>query len=87
MRFIVSILLLLILTGCSEVKDDDRPIGTAKMESDGTIVLDLIAEAGSSRGHARFTYSRTDKEYDEIISHLGELEPGEEKIVPPWENK
>ena len=59
-------------------------IGTARMEADGTIVLDLRAERAGTVGHARFTYRPDDPQYPEVLAHLGGLAVGEEKLVPPW---
>lgn len=60
-------------------------IGTATMENDGTIVLQLRAEGpGRLVGDARVTYPKSHKEYDNILKHLGGLRPGESKPVPPF---
>lgn len=61
-----------------------EPVGSAKMENDGTIIMDLVARGDGMLGDARFAYTPEDKEYDEIIEHLGGLEPGEEKTVTAW---
>lgn len=63
-------------------------IGSATMKDDGTIVMQLRAEGpGGIRGDALFTYKKGHKQYDEIIKHLGGLEPGQTKPVPPWPDK
>jgi hypothetical protein len=55
------------------------------MTDDGTIVLDLRAEGpGRVIGDGRLYYRRTDKDYAEVLKHLGGLRPGEHKSVPPW---
>jgi hypothetical protein len=60
-------------------------IGTAWMERDGTIVLQLRAEGpGGVAGDALLHYSKNDPEYGRILRHLGGLKPGESKLVPPW---
>jgi hypothetical protein len=65
--------------------DADRPIGTAAMTEDGTLVLDLRAEGeGNLRGMARIVCLPSDPDYPGWIAHLGGLVPGEEKLVPPW---
>ena len=67
--------------------DDDRPVGTATMRDDGTIVLDLRAESAQGDiGMAQFEYPLSDPEYPAILDHLGGLKPGESKLVPPWED-
>ena len=65
--------------------DASRPIGTATMMEDGTLVLDLRAESpGNLRGMARILRPTTHPRYPAWIEHLGGLAPGEEKLVPPW---
>lgn len=61
------------------------PIGTAWMERDGTIVLQLRAEGpGGIVGDSMVRYPRSHREYDQVLRHLGGLKPGETKPVPPW---
>ncbi len=64
--------------------DDASSIGSATMESDGTIVLQLRAEGPGVRGDAQLRYPRGHKQYDSVLEHLGGLRPGESKPVPPW---
>lgn len=60
-------------------------VGQARMEKDGTIILTLRAEDESgASGNAQFRYPREHPNYTDILSHVGELEPGEEKLVRPW---
>ncbi len=63
---------------------DRTSIGTARMEADGTIVLDLIARQDGTTGHGRLIYPRGHADYDMILRHLGGLRPGETKAVPPF---
>ena len=63
-------------------------IGSARMEKDGTIVLQLRAESpGGAVGDALLRYPPGHQEYKEILRHLGGLEIGQEKPVPPWPEK
>lgn len=72
-------------TFAQHAERDDRTIGTARMEDDGTIVLDLRAEGpGGIEGDAQEIYPPHHKDYAEILRHLGGLQPGETKFVPPW---
>lgn len=64
--------------------DENTPIGTAQMKPDGTIILDLRAEGPGITGDARFVYPPTHDQYQSVLAHLGGLNPGEEKPVPPW---
>lgn len=59
-------------------------IGVAKMETDGTIVMDLRATGPGMTGDARIVYPKDHKDYQMIIDHLGGLAPGETKPVPPF---
>ncbi len=63
-------------------------IGSATMQQDGTIVLQLRAEGAKGlTGDALFRYSPNHPEYKNILRHLGGLKKGEEKPVPPWPEK
>jgi hypothetical protein len=60
-------------------------IGTARMEADGTIVLQLIArDPGGARGEALLRYPPSHPDYARILRHVGPLRPGEERAVAPW---
>ncbi len=60
-------------------------IGTAKMLGDGTIVMNLRAQGpGGVVGDAQVRYPKTHPNYAEVLAHLGGMNPGEEKSVPPW---
>ncbi len=62
------------------------PIGHATMKPDRTIILDLRADLPEEggHGHGRVEYPKGHPEYADILEHLGGLEPGESKVVPPW---
>ena len=67
-------------------KEENRPIGSAKMLADKTIVLHLRAETSElppSIGQAQFIYKPADPKYAEIVQHVGGLKPGEEKTFMP----
>ena len=60
-------------------------IGMATMLQDGSIVLDLgLEEEDGTVGDGRLVYAPTDEHYEEVLAHLGGLEIGESKSVPPW---
>ena len=64
---------------------EQQPIGQATMEDDGTIVLDLFPSGEQGElGIAQFRISPTDAEYQSTLEHVGGLQPGEQKLVPPW---
>ena len=55
------------------------------MQEDGTLVLDLRAEAsGGTLGDARLVYAKDHPQYADILEHVGPLKPGQRKPVPPW---
>ena len=73
-----------MLSAAACVSQSPASIGTAKMDADSTIRLQLIAKDGGAIGDAVLVYRPGDPHYDEIKEHLGGLKPGEEKPVPPW---
>ncbi|MBW6400064.1 hypothetical protein KPL78_19550 [Roseomonas sp. HJA6] len=75
---------MLALPGAVHAQSAPEPIGTARMEADGTIILDLVARQGGTVGRGRLTYSPNHPDYDMIRRHLGEIRPGETKPVPPF---
>jgi|SRR5579872_975537 len=71
---------------CLTVVSLDRiaaSIGVATMTADGTIIMDVRSQGAE----ARLVYHRGDKDYDEVLKHLGGLMPGEHKPVPPWPDR
>lgn len=66
---------------------ESESIGVATMQADGTLVLQLRATGpGGLRGDARFTYPTHHAEYRAVLEHIGPIEPGQQKPVPPWED-
>ncbi len=66
----------------------EASIGVARMEADGTIILQLRAEGpGGAIGDALMQYPVGHPQYREILQHLGGLEKGQSKPVPPWPEK
>ncbi len=59
-------------------------IGTAWMEADGTIILDLVARSGARTGDGRLVYPPDYPDRGMIRRHLGGLRPGETRPVPPF---
>jgi hypothetical protein len=69
----------------AEEPASEEPIGTAKMLPDGVIRLHLTAtEKNGTIGDALIEVKPTDPRYGEILKHLGGLERGKQKLVPPW---
>ncbi|MEJ7732284.1 MAG: hypothetical protein WKG00_24140 [Polyangiaceae bacterium] len=69
--------------------DGERPppksIGVASRRPDGTIVLQLRAEGPNGlMGEGLLTYPPSHPQHASVLEHLGGLEVGETKSVPPW---
>ncbi len=66
-------------------EEGKQSIGSARMEEDGTIVLELRAEGPRGlTGDALLRYPPGHPEYNNILHHLGGLKKGEVKQVLPW---
>jgi|JI10StandDraft_1071094.scaffolds.fasta_scaffold35641_4 hypothetical protein len=60
-------------------------IGVATLNADGTLVLQLRAEGpGGLEGDALFEYRPTDRDYAEILAHVGPIAVGESRPVRPF---
>ncbi len=59
-------------------------IGTAKMLADGSIDLRLYTTTDGKDAHIFQALHKGDKLFDEVLSHVGGLKPGETKAVAPW---
>ena len=67
---------------------EEASIGSATMEENGTIVLQLRAESSDGKiGDALVRYPPDHPQYEEILRHLDGLQRGESKPVPPWPEK
>jgi hypothetical protein len=86
-----TFLLLLILPSLirATLADDARPSmpysGTARMDSDGTITLQLTATADGKPADSVLTYKVGDRAYDSVKRHVG-LSPGQTKPLRPWKD-
>ena len=69
----------------SGMEKEKQSIGSARIEEDGTIVLQLRAEGPTGlNGDALLRYPPGHPDYNNILRHLGGLKKGEIKQVPPW---
>jgi len=84
-RMAVCLAGLLCICGC--MAPPPASIGFATMDTDGTIRLQLMARGDRVIGDAVLIYKPADPQYQDIKKHLGGLNPGEEKPVPPWPDK
>jgi hypothetical protein len=62
----------------------NEPIGEAWMEEDGTLVLRLVRTADGIPAHALLRYPPSDPHHQQVLDHLGGLQPGQVKAVAPW---
>ncbi|WP_213774040.1 hypothetical protein [Bradyrhizobium sp. dw_78] len=60
--------------------------GTAIMQDDGAITLHLRLTSDGKDIDDSLTYKTTDRGYDDIVRHLGGLNPGETKSFSPWKD-
>jgi hypothetical protein len=93
MRLFSIIIALVTISGCpkhEEEMKDQQSIGVAEMTSDGVIKVFLRAEEPDNPntvGDAYFEYPPGHPRYDAIRKHLGGINPGETKQIPPWPQK
>lgn len=87
--------ILMLCTAGAALADDVQPssgarlsmpyTGTARMESDGTIILQLTATADGKPYDSTQTYKTFDRAYDSIKRHTG-LTPGMTRPLRPWKD-
>jgi hypothetical protein len=58
--------------------------GTAVMQEDGALSLHLRLTSDGKEIDDTLTYKTTDRGYDNVLRHLGGLNPGESKPFSPW---
>jgi hypothetical protein len=81
-----------VLPAAAQFKKDLPPvtcatldsIGTAEMTADGTITLHLKSLWPDPHEDSDLTYAPDDPQYGEIRKHLGGIEPGQSKPIPPF---
>ncbi len=91
--------LLLMLLGANEAAsaDDIKPVpsdarpsmpfmGTATMQDDGSLTLHLRQTSSGKEIDDTLTYKTTDRGYDDVLRHLGGLNPGDIKSFRPWKD-
>jgi hypothetical protein len=76
--------LLIALAGLMPTGNGDI-IGTARMDADRTITLDLRSvQCNGSEAMGRVTYTPGDPNYVSVLAHIGGMKPGETKPVHAW---
>jgi hypothetical protein len=92
-KTILVLIMLCVVDACfaQEVRTSDaRPsmpyIGTAAMQDDGSILLHLRLTSDGKPVDSTVTCKVSDHAYDDILRHLGGLQPGETKEFRPWKD-
>ncbi len=63
------------------------PIGTARVEPDGTLVLTLTAQLDDGGlGQAQLRYPQDHPDYARVRAHIGDLAVGDEVPVMPFDD-
>ena len=84
MKALCFLLLMAVPASAVTLQSDCRgpgSIGTALMSADGTLTLNLKSPDGQQ---AVLAYHRGDPQYARIFSHIGGIQPGQKKPVPPF---
>jgi hypothetical protein len=74
------------LPSTSEARASMPYTGTAVMQEDGAISLHLRLTGDGKDTDDILTYKTTDRGYDNVLRHLGGLNPGESKPFSPWKD-
>lgn len=74
------------LPSTSEARASMPYTGTAVMQEDGAISLHLRLGSDGKDVDDTLTYKTTDRGYDNVLRHLGGLNPGESKPFSPWKD-
>jgi hypothetical protein len=74
------------LPSTSEARASMPYTGTAVMQEDGAISLHLRLTSDGKDIDDTLTYKTTDRGYDNVVRHLGGLNPGESKPFSPWKD-
>ena len=86
MKALALLLLLAVPASAANLQQDCRgpgSVGTALMGADGTITLNIRSGKGGPI-EGVFASKPGDANYARILSHVGGMQPGEKKPVPPW---
>jgi hypothetical protein len=90
------VIIMLCIAGASAAQDvkpsaqDARAsmpyLGTAAMSDDGTLSLHLRLTSDGKPVEDTLIYKVTDRAYDNVVRHLGGINPGETKQFRPWKD-
>ena len=69
---------------------DARPsmpyAGTAVMQDDGTLTLRLRLTSDGKAVNDTIVYKVSDRAYDNVLRHLGGMNPGDTRQFTPWKD-
>jgi hypothetical protein len=87
-KVIGALLLIIGAMGCAsgDYHMTNNPnVGYAEISNDGVLTLYLVGVGGGGEiAHGIKTYKPGDPYYDKVKDHIGPIQPGEKKTVPPW---
>lgn len=70
----------------SEARPSMPFTGDATMQDDGSLTLHLRLTSDGKEINDTLSYKTTDRGYDNVLRHLGGLDPGETKSFRPWKD-
>jgi hypothetical protein len=70
----------------SEARPSMPFTGDAIMQDDGSLTLHLRLTGDGKEINDTLTYKTTDRGYDNVLRHLGNLTPGQTKSFHPWKD-
>ena len=90
-KIAVGFIMLCAAGSAQEIRSSDaRPsmpyAGTAVMQDDGTLSLHLRLTGDGKALNDTLIYKVNDRAYDNVLRHLGGLQPGETKQFRPWKD-
>lgn len=92
-KIAIAFIMLCAAGACSAQESrssDARPsmpyIGTATMLDDGSLSLHLRLTSDGKAVNDTIVYKVSDHAYDDVLRHLGGLNPGETKEFRPWKD-
>ena len=84
MKIAICLVFFLVTQASAQTLQQDcrgpGSIGTALMAADGTLTLNFTGPI--MRG--AIAYHRGDPQYTRMLSHIGGLQPGQKKPIPPF---
>jgi hypothetical protein len=87
MKTSVALAVAVLIAFCVHGQANERVIiGDARMQEDGTIVVNLRRTADGINVSGVVSYPTTHPNYKEVLDHIGGMKPGEVKLVPAWDD-